>query len=78
MPLRRAASDQPRQVVEFLRVAVDEAERQVQPVAVRLRLERRNGVQISVEASDLAALTLFQIEHGTFQHLRQLFAAFDY
>lgn len=48
MLLRSTACDQARDVIELLRILIDEAERQLQPVAVRLLLERNNGVQVAI------------------------------
>ena len=46
--LRGATGDQPREVIQLLGVLVDEAEGQLQPLAVWLLLERSHSVQIPV------------------------------
>jgi hypothetical protein len=73
--LRRAAGDQARDVVELLRILVDETEGQLQPVAVRLGLVGDDGVQVAVEAGDFGVVALLQVEHGAVQYLRQGFGA---
>lgn len=46
--LRGSAGDQARQVVELLRILVDELERQLQPVTFRLGLQGGDGVQVAI------------------------------
>ena len=71
MLLRRATGDQAGNVVQLLRILVDKAEGQLQPVAVGLGLVGDDGVQVAVEPRDFGVVALLKVEHGAFQHLRQ-------
>src|SRR3546814_11499831 len=51
-PLRGTTGDQARQIVHLLRIAINEAERQLQPLAVGLGFERGDGMQVAIETGD--------------------------
>ena len=58
--LRRATGDQAGYVVQLLRILVDKAEGQLQPVAVGLGLVGDDGVQVAVEARDFDVVALLK------------------
>src|SRR3989338_2262490 len=56
--LRSSPGDQPGDVVELLRIAVDKSEGQLQPFAVRFWLKGRDSMQVAVEPCSFRRFTL--------------------